>query len=129
MKLIWTLRILAAILLVGLLSASLGLAAKTTPKPVLPRLLELGSDKCTPCKMMKPILAELTREYKGKLKVDFIDVRKVPSAIQKYKVQRIPTQVFYDRKGKEFFRHEGFMPKDDILAKFKEQGIILRRGG
>ena len=127
MKLIWTTRILAAILVFGLLPASLVLAAKTAPKPVLPRLLDLGSKTCIPCKMMAPVLEQLAREYKGKLKVQFIDVRENRPAVGKYRIKTIPTQIFYDRKGKEFYRHEGFMPKEDILAKFKKQGIKLAK--
>lgn len=91
----------------------------------LPRLLELGSDSCRPCQMMQPILAELRKEYPGKLQVDFIDVWKDESAGQRYKVQAIPTQIFFDAQGKEIFRHVGFYPKDEILAKFKKLGISL----
>ena len=127
MRLTWTIRILAAILVFGLLPASLGRAAKTNPKPVLPRLVDLGAEKCVPCKMMAPILKQLAREYKGKLKVEFIDVWKNRPAVGKYKIKSIPTQIFYDRKGKEFSRHEGFISKEDILAKFKAHGIKLAK--
>jgi thioredoxin 1 len=75
--------------------------------------------------MMAPILEELAREYKGKLKVEFIDVWENPEAARKYGVRVIPTQIFYDEKGEEFFRHEGFYSKEDILRKFKDQGIDL----
>src|SRR5210317_517664 len=40
----------------------------------LPRLVDLGADKCVPCKMMAPLLVELRSEYEGTLKVEFIDV-------------------------------------------------------
>jgi thioredoxin 1 len=97
-----------------------------TEKP-LPKLLDLGSDKCIPCKMMTPVLDELKKDYKGKLNVEFIDVWKDKSAGEKYKVSTIPTQIFYDAKGKELFRHIGYYPKADILAKFKELGIKLTK--
>lgn len=99
---------------------------KKNEKP-LPKLLDLGATKCIPCKMMVPVLDELTKEYKGKLKVEFIDVWKDQSAAQKYKVQTIPTQIFFDAKGKELYRHVGYYPKADILAKFKELGIKLTK--
>jgi len=73
--------------------------------------------------MMQPILAELRKEYPGKLQVDFIDVWKDESAGQRYGIQAIPTQIFFDANGKEVFRHVGFYPKAEILAKFKELGI------
>ena len=43
------------------------------------------------------------------------------------KIRVIPTQIFYDNTGKEFFRHEGYFPKEDILAKFKENKIDLSK--
>lgn len=97
--------------------------AETTAK--LPRLLDLGADKCIPCKMMAPILEELKTTYNGKLQVDFIDVWKKPDEANKYKISIIPTQIFYDSAGKELFRHEGFFPKEDIIAKWKEFGVDL----
>ena len=97
----------------------------TTAK--LPRLVDLGADKCIPCKMMAPILEELKTTYNGKLQVDFIDVWKKPDEANKYKISIIPTQIFYDASGKELFRHEGFFSKEDILGKWKEFGINLEK--
>jgi len=91
----------------------------------LPRLVDLGAGKCIPCKKMAPILEELKTEYAGKLQVDFIDVWVNPDAGRPYGIQLIPTQIFYDPAGKERFRHEGFMAKEDILAKWKELGFDL----
>ena len=96
-------------------------SSKQTNKP-LPRLVDLGADKCIPCKMMAPILEELKEEYAGRLKVEFIDVWKNPDAGKKYGIKLIPTQIFYDPEGKELFRHEGFFSKEDILDKWKESG-------
>ena len=98
----------------------------SAPK-ALPRLLDLGATKCIPCKMMVPVLDGLSKDYKGKLKVEFIDVWKDQSAAQKYKVQTIPTQIFFDAKGKEVYRHVGYFPKDDILKAFKDHGIKLTK--
>lgn len=92
---------------------------------VLPRMVDLGADKCIPCKMMSPILDELKSEYEGTLIVDFIDVWKNPDEGPKYGIKLIPTQIFFDASGKERFRHEGFFSKEDILAKWKELGVDL----
>ena len=94
----------------------------------LPRLVDLGADKCIPCKAMAPILAELKTNYVGQLEVEFIDVWKKPDAAKPYKIKLIPTQIFYDATGKERFRHEGFFSKEDILAKWKELGVELKPG-
>jgi thioredoxin 1 len=100
----------------------------TKPKEVkLPKLVDLGADKCIPCKMMAPILEELKKEYPGKLDVVFIDVWKNSGEGETYKIRVIPTQIFYGSDGKELFRHEGFFAKEDILAKWKEFGYDLRK--
>ncbi len=99
-----------------------GWAAEPTK---LPRLVDLGADKCIPCKMMAPVLADLKTNYVGRLEVEFIDVWKNPDAGKPYKIKLIPTQIFFDAKGKERFRHQGFFSKEDILAKWKELGVDL----
>jgi thioredoxin 1 len=91
----------------------------------VPRLVDLGSVTCIPCKMMMPVLEELKKEYAGRLSVEFYDVVQNPDAATKYGIKLIPTQIFYDASGKELFRHEGFFAKDDILAKWKELGVNL----
>ena len=90
----------------------------------LPRLLDLGADKCVPCKMMAPILDELKETYAGALTVEFIDVWKNPAAAEPYGLRVIPTQIFFSADGTELFRHEGFFSREDILAKWRES----RRG-
>ena len=93
----------------------------------LPVLVDLGADKCIPCKKMAPILEELKSEYEGRLIVDFIDVWKNPDEAPKYGIKLIPTQIFFDASGKELFRHEGFYSKEDILSKWAELGLDLTK--
>jgi thioredoxin 1 len=77
--------------------------------------------------MMTPVLEELKKEYGHQLAVDFIDVNEDASATGKYKIELIPTQIFFDATGKELFRHEGFMAKEAILAKWQEVGVALAK--
>lgn len=102
--------------------------APTVPpqSKALPKLVDLGAGKCIPCKMMAPILEEMKKDYAGTLDVEFIDVWKNPDAGKQYKIEVIPTQIFYDVTGKELFRHIGFFAKEDILAKWKELGVELK---
>ncbi len=93
----------------------------------LPHLLDLGADKCIPCKMMKPILDDLTQNYNEQFKITFIDVWKNPDQAKEYNIKMIPTQIFYDAQGNELFRHEGFYSKEDILSKWKELGIDVEK--
>lgn len=98
-----------------------------TSATAVPRLVDLGANACIPCKKMAPILEELKTTMAGKLQVDFVDVWKNPDAGKQYGVNLIPTQIFYDANGKELSRHEGFMPREDILARFKQHGIDLAK--
>jgi thioredoxin 1 len=99
----------------------LGAAEKEAPPAALPRLVDLGADKCIPCKKMAPILVELRKDYAGIVQVDFIDVWKEPKAGQPYRIRVIPTQIFFDCAGKEVFRHEGFFSREDIEKVFREK--------
>jgi thioredoxin 1 len=100
-------------------------AAVPAPTARLPRLVDLGADRCIPCKMMKPILDEFQRDYADRFVTEFIDVWKNPDAGKQYGIRVIPTQIFYDAEGKERFRHEGFYGKEDMLAKWRELGVDL----
>jgi thioredoxin 1 len=91
----------------------------------LPRLVDLGAGKCIPCKMMAPILEDLKKEYKGRMQVEVFDISKEPEAAKAYAVRVIPTQIFFDSAGKELFRHEGFIAKQDILKQWKDLGIVF----
>ena len=95
----------------------------------LPRLVDLGSDQCIPCKMMAPILEELQSEYGASFTVEVIDVRKNRAAASEYGIRVIPTQIFYDASGGELFRHEGFFSKEEILAKWEELGVAAAMEG
>lgn len=94
------------------------------PDKQLPRFVEVGAQKCIPCKMMQPILDQLRSEYSGRLEIEFADVWQNPELGVKYNVRTIPTQVIYDAGGEEVFRHVGYWPKEDIDAKLKELGIV-----
>jgi len=107
-------------------ASAAGSGAATPPATAgIPRLVDLGASACIPCKKMAPILEELKVEMAGKLHVEFIDVWKNPDAKAQYGIRLIPTQVFYDAAGKELGRHEGFMSREDILARWAALGVPL----
>lgn len=100
-------------------------ATKNGEAAPLVTFVEIGSVRCIPCKMMQPIIKQIEEEYKGQVKVVFHDVwtpEGEPYGRQ-YKVRVIPTQVFLDNEGNEYFRHEGFFPKDDLVAVLKQKGV------
>lgn len=87
--------------------------------------VELGSVRCIPCKMMQPIMREIENEYSNQVKVVFYDVwtpEGKPYA-RKYGIRVIPTQVFLDKNDKEYFRHEGFFPKEELVEILQMKGV------
>ena len=104
-------------------AASVAADAGAPQSAALPRLVDLGADKCIPCKMMAPILEELKTTYGNRLQVEFIDVWKNPDESQKFGIRAIPTQIFYDKDGKEVMRHEGYFDKESIIKVLTKLGV------
>ncbi len=86
-------------------------------------MVDIGAKKCIPCKMMAPIIESLEKEYKGRAAIVFIDVWENREQGQRFGIRSIPTQIFYDKGGKEVYRHEGFLSRDEIVAKLEELGV------
>lgn len=99
--------------------------SSTTTAAKLPRMLDLGSVDCIPCKKMAPILDSLKIVYQGKVEIEFIDIRKDMAAAREHGVTMIPTQIFFDGEGKEKSRHIGFFPADSIAARLSAIGAAL----
>ena len=109
--------------------ASTNKAADKATKAKLPKLLDLGAKKCIPCKMMAPILEKLAKEYAGVMDVEFIDVWQEENAekAERYGIESIPTQIFFDADGKELARHSGYISEEDIFKKWKELGYDFEK--
>jgi thioredoxin 1 len=128
------LRSISLFLFVGLLSVCGNAAnAKADEKKgaaiaeenYLVTFVELGSVRCIPCKMMQPIMKDIEKDYAGQVKVVFHDVW-TPAGepfAQDFKIRVIPTQVFLDKDGEEYFRHEGFFPKEELIKILKQKGV------
>lgn len=101
-------------------------------KPMV-TFVELGSVNCIPCKQMQPVLNAVEEKYGGQIEVVFYDVWKDDQKqyAEKYGIKLIPTQVFLDEKGKEFFRHEGFYPEKEIDKLLRQRGLkaIIKKAG
>ena len=86
-------------------------------------MVDLGADECIPCKMMVPVMEKVEKKYKGKAAVIFIDVWKNKEPAKRFGIRAIPTQIFFDKEGKEVYRHVGFMSETAIDRVFKEMGV------
>ncbi len=99
-------------------------STKQQEKPKV-TFIELGSVNCIPCIMMQPVMKAIEEEFGSQIEVVFYDVWKDPAPGRKYGIRVIPTQVFLDESGKEFFRHQGFFPKEDIEKLLVEKGLKM----
>ncbi len=96
---------------------------KKSGEPIV-TFIELGSVRCGPCRMMQPIVEQVKKDYAGQVNVVFYDVwtPEGKPVGEQYNIRIIPTQIFLDKDGKEYFRHEGFFPRENIIE-------VLKRGG
>jgi thioredoxin 1 len=87
--------------------------------------IELGSVNCIPCKMMQPVMKKVREKYGAQVKVVFYDVwtDRDSKYAQQYKIRAIPTQVFLDANGKEYSRHEGYFPFEELEKVLKRKGV------
>jgi thioredoxin 1 len=118
---------LSFLLFVGTAHAELPSAPATIINQALasgrPAVIDLGARTCIPCKKMAPILEALSSEYRGKASVLFIDVHADRAAADRFRVQMIPTQIFFNAQGKEVKRHIGFLDKQDIVKELRAAGL------
>lgn len=120
-----TIKILAGLILFlfGVIPFSWAGTSPEIPAKGMVTLVDIGAATCIPCKMMAPILEKLEKAYQGRAAVFFIDVRKDLAGVERFKIRVIPTQIFFDKNGKEVYRHEGFMSEKDIVSIFKNLGV------
>lgn len=87
--------------------------------------IELGSVRCIPCKQMQPIMKSIEEKYGKQVKVVFYDVWTEAGAPygKQYGIEAIPTQVFLDKDGKEYFRHLGFFPEEELIKILNQKGV------
>ena len=98
-------------------------AAGRIPVKGMVTMVDLGSDICIPCKLMAPIMEKVEKKYRGKAAVILIDVRKNQESAKRFGIRAIPTQIFFDKQGKEVYRHAGFMSEAEIDQVFKKMGV------
>lgn len=79
-----------------------------------PTLSEFGWRTCIPCKDMKPILEAVAAQYKGRLNVVIVEIYDHEDLSRRHSIRAIPTQIFFDKEGKEITRHEGYLSKEQI---------------
>lgn len=93
------------------------------PEKGMVTLIDLGAKKCIPCKMMAPILEKLEKAYAGRAAIVFFDVWEDPKPARRFGISGIPTQIFFDKEGREVYRHAGFLSEEAIVSRLKGMGV------
>ncbi len=96
---------------------------KDVPVKGMVTMIDLGATSCLPCKLMAPIMKKLENQYREKAAIVFIDVWKHRDQAKRFSIRTIPTQIFFDKEGRELYRHEGFMSEAAIVRQLKEMGV------
>jgi thioredoxin 1 len=89
-----------------------------------PVLVDFGSNRCIPCRQLRPILKDVAQEFSGKAHVLIIDVFQHQALAREHRIHLIPTLIFFNSGGKEIFRRSGVWDKASIAKKLKDAGTI-----
>jgi len=88
-----------------------------------PTMADFGRGWCKPCKMMVPVLEQAVREYRGKANIVFVELGEYGSLGHQHRIIAMPTQIFFDAKGKEVARHIGYLDNKGIDEKFAQMRV------
>ncbi|MCX5822120.1 MAG: thioredoxin domain-containing protein [Deltaproteobacteria bacterium] len=117
---------LSVLLLFTRPAALFAVAPPEVPVKGMVTMVDLGAGACIPCKLMAPILEKLEKQYAGRAAVVFLDVWKDQAPARRFGIRTIPTQIFFDKDGKEVYRHEGFLSEEEIVRRFNDMGVKLK---
>jgi thioredoxin len=99
----------------------------------LPCLIDFYADWCQPCKMVAPILEELSKEYEGKVNIYKIDTEDQQELAAAFGIRSIPSLLFCP-KGEQPQMAQGALPKEtmkqvieEVLLKNKQEATVEKK--
>jgi len=119
----WLLCLFLMVILPALMDDARADTFKDIPLKGKVTMVDLGAKACIPCKLMAPILDKLKKVYDGKAAIIFIDVWQHRDQVGRFGIRAIPTQIFFNKNGKEVYRHMGFMTEAAIIKQLKKMGV------
>ncbi len=86
-----------------------------------PAMIQFGANACAACREMKPVLAALQQAHGTRFTVMNVDLiaQKHRGYLQRFRIQLMPTQVFFDATGRETQRNLGTMTAAAVLARLE----------
>jgi thioredoxin 1 len=93
-------------------------------KAGVPVVVEFGGEHCIPCMNMQSVLRDLQALLGKRGRVVNFWIQSHPDVARQHRIMAMPTQVIFDAKGREIFRHMGFFPKSDFERILREKGIL-----
>ena len=114
---------LSGLLILALPAGVCAASLADVPVKGMVTMIDLGAGACIPCKLMAPILEKMEKQYAGRAAVVFLDVWKDRAPVKRFGIRAIHAQIFFDKEGKEVYRHEGFLSEEEIVRRFKEMGV------
>ncbi len=88
-------------------------------KSTIPVMVDFYADWCGPCKMMAPLVAQLSEEYSGRCKVAKCNVTDYPGPASEYKIMSIPAFLFF-KEGKVVDSVVGAVSKNELAGKIEQ---------
>jgi thioredoxin 1 len=86
-------------------------------KSTLPVIVDFTAVWCGPCKMLEPVVMQLSQDWDGKVKIVKLDVDDCSNLAVQYGVMGVPTLILFVN-GNPVQRLSGYQPKDRIISKF-----------
>jgi len=83
-----------------------------------PVIVDFWAEWCGPCRMIGPIIEEMSKEYEGKATIVKMDVDSNPEAPAKYSIRNIPTVLFF-KNGEIADKQVGAVPKNVLVSKLE----------
>ena len=88
-------------------------------KSTIPVMVDFYADWCGPCKMMAPLVAQLSEEYSGRCKIAKCNVTDYPGPASEYKIMSIPAFLFF-KEGKGGDSVVGAVSKNELAGKIEK---------
>ena len=92
-----------------------GTDVPTAFKGKLPTVVDFYASWCGPCKMLAPILEQVSNELKGKVDFFKVDIDENRPAALAYRIRSVPTIVFFAKNG-TMQRHSGILSRQELYA-------------